>query len=450
MSPKGNAAKRNRGVFLGAQGLRRLKVAINQAETLKNQGNRFTVDDLSQQTGVSKSTISRLWSAKVGIDYKSLQLIFSTFGLELMADDLQSRSINGSAFAAIAAPPPAAALFPYPTGPVPLDSPLYLVRSPLDERACHEITQPGCVVRLKAPSGFGKSSLLLRVLAQAETLGYRLASIDLLQVEPSTLDDPGAFLRWFCQAIALKLGLPLKVEDHWSEVLGNALSTTLFVREQILEPSAVPLVLNIQEFSRLFKHAATAQAFLPLLRSWYEEARHDAVWQRLRQMVSYATESYLPLDINQSPFNVGLPIPLPGFTPEQVSTLVQWHRLDLNVTEQQQLMTLVGGHPQLIRLALYYLSQAELSFSDLRHQAAERTGIFHNYLQEMLVRVQDGPEQMAVLKELVMSDRPITLDPILAYQLEATGLIKSTPAGWIMSLELYRNYLRNALFGLNE
>ncbi|WP_039726243.1 AAA-like domain-containing protein [Leptolyngbya iicbica] len=449
MSPREKFTKRQRGVFLSAEGRRRLTAAINQAAVLMNQGDRFTAADISQQTGVSKSTISRLWSGKVGVDHKSVQLIFSTFDLELTLDDLQSPQSKGAVGAA-STPTPLSGPLPYPTGPVPLDSPLYVVRSPLEERAYHEMTQPGCVIRIKAPSGFGKSSLVLRLLAQAEKLGYGIASIDLLQVEPSTLTNPSAFLRWFCHAIAVKLGRQLNVEDYWSDVLGNALSTTLFIREQILDASAVPFLLHIKEFDRLFDHAATAQTVLPVLRSWYEEARHDAGWQRLRQVVSYATESYLPLDINQSPFNVGLPIPLPEFTPAQVNDLVAWHGLELDAVAQQQLMTLVGGHPQLIRLALYHLRQQALTLTELRQQAAERTGIFHSYLQEMLVRVQDGPEQMAVLKELVMSDRPISLDPILAYQLEATGLIKSTSTGWIMSLELYRDYLRNALFSLYE
>lgn len=334
----------------------------------------------------------------------------------------------------------------YPDGPVPLGSPFYIARPPLEELADSEITQPGCVVRIKAPSGFGKSSLVLRLLARAEELGYAIASIDLLQVESSILAEPGAFLRWFCSTVALKLGKRLDVKDYWSDVLGNSLSTTLFVREQILEPGDVPFLLNIQEFNRLFNHAATAQAFLPLLRSWYEEASYDGVWQQLRQLISYATESYLPLDIKKSPFNVGLPILLPEFTIEQVSQLVSLHQLHLNTHDLQRLMALVGGHPRLIRMAVYYLSQSDLTLNDLIHQAATSTSIFHSYLQEMLVQVQDGPSQMEALQALVMSDRPIALDPILAYRLEATGLIKSTPTGWIISLNLYRDYLRHALF----
>jgi hypothetical protein len=76
--------------------------------------------------------------------------------------------------------------------------------------------------------------------------------------------------------------------------------------------------------------------------------------------------------------------------------------------------------------------------------------IFHPYLQQMLVRVQDGPEEMAGLKALVMADEPIALDPIMAYQFEATGLIDTTPEGWVMSLNLYRDYFRQRLLEDDE
>jgi hypothetical protein len=68
----------------------------------------------------------------------------------------------------------------------------------------------------------------------------------------------------------------------------------------------------------------------------------------------------------------------------------------------------------------------------------------------MLVRVQDGPEQMAQIRSLVMADGPVSLDPIVAYQLEATGLIDTTPDGWVMRLNLYRDYFRQRLFEWKE
>jgi transcriptional regulator with XRE-family HTH domain len=429
-----------------------LRAAIHQAEVDDNGGKRFSAEIISLRAGVSTATISRLWSSKSGVDKRTLQLIFSAFGLDLTESDIQAtgnRNTNqqdADSAQVLAETVP----LPYPRGPIPLGSPLYMPRPPLEERAYHEITQPGCVIRIKAPSGFGKSSLLLRVLDRAEQLGYAIASINLQQAEPTVLADAGAFLRWFCGAVALKLGKTADLEDSWSDILGNSLSTTVFMQEQILDTSDVPVALSIQEFNCLFAYPETAQAFLPLLRSWYEEARHDGVWKRLRQIVTYATDSYLPLDINQSPFNVGLPLVLPEFTTEQIHRLAMLHQLPFSDGDCSRLMQLVGGHPTLVRIALYHLSQGDLSLDDLIQTANTSDSIFHPYLQQMLVRVQDGPEQMAQLRSLVMADGPITLAPIAAYQFEATGLIDTTPEGWVMRLDLYRDYFRQRLFGQNE
>jgi transcriptional regulator with XRE-family HTH domain len=438
--------RRKRGIVLSTQGINRLKQAIRQAEAQDNEGRRYNSQELSERADVSKSTISRLWTANTGIDRRTLNQIFCAFGLQLTESDVQSSctAVHNSARGTTSTVAPDQ--IPYPTGPVPLNSPLYIPRPPVEERAYHEITQPGCVLRIKAPSGFGKSSLVLRVLERAAELDFGLVSLDLKQLDASILSTPEAFLRWFCCAVALKLGHSPNLDDHWSEILGNSLSTTLFIREVILEPSPRPVLLNIQEFDRLFAYPATSQVFLPLLRSWHEEARHDVEWQHLRQVVSYATDSYLPLDINQSPFNVGLPLLLPEFNPQQVNSLANLHNLYLSTADWSRLNDLIGGHPILICIAFYHLCHGDLSLDELVRTAPTVEGIFHNYLQAMLVRVKNGPDQLACLKELVIGDKPIAIDPILAYQLEATGLIKSISEGWVIGLSLYRDYLRNVLF----
>ena len=83
--------------------------------------------------------------------------------------------------------------------------------------------------------------------------------------------------------------------------------------------------------------------FLPLLRSWYEEGKRLPIWQKLRLIVVHSTEIYVPLQLNQSPFNVGLPIQLDDFNLEEVQQLAQRYGLDwANGEEARQLMAMVG------------------------------------------------------------------------------------------------------------
>jgi transcriptional regulator with XRE-family HTH domain len=59
----------------------------------------------------------------------------------------------------------------YPNGAVPLGSPFYLERTPIEAQIDREIQKPGGLVRIKAPREMGKTSLLMRVLDSAKGLG---------------------------------------------------------------------------------------------------------------------------------------------------------------------------------------------------------------------------------------------------------------------------------------
>jgi DNA-binding Xre family transcriptional regulator len=61
----------------------------------------------------------------------------------------------------------------YPNGAVPIGSTFYLERTPLEAQIDQELRKPGALVRIKAPREMGKTSLLLRVLDSAKSLGYK-------------------------------------------------------------------------------------------------------------------------------------------------------------------------------------------------------------------------------------------------------------------------------------
>ena len=75
-----------------------------------------------------------------------------------------------------------------------------------------------------------------------------------------------------------------------------------------------------------------------LLRAWHERGKVEQVWKRLRLVVVHSTDVYIPLNINESPFNVGVPIELPEFTPEQVQELARQHGQDWSESLVEQLM----------------------------------------------------------------------------------------------------------------
>ena len=77
MALKENTTKRRRGALLSHKGVQRLQEAISSWEIIENQGQRLSLEDLSDHTKLSAKTLSRLWSASKGVDQKTLKLCLS-------------------------------------------------------------------------------------------------------------------------------------------------------------------------------------------------------------------------------------------------------------------------------------------------------------------------------------------------------------------------------------
>ena len=179
-----------------------------------------------------------------------------------------------------------------------------------EKQECYQsLLQPGALIRIKAPSKMGKSRFLNDVLNYAQEKQYSTVHINLLQIESSKFANLDRFLRWFCIYLSDALGLNSELDNYWSQDRGSMLSCTRYL-EMILSQSEQPLVLGLDEVDRLLNYPDLSQDFFYLLRSWHEEANNDELWEKLRLIVVYSTEDFGSLDINQSPFNVGLPIEL--------------------------------------------------------------------------------------------------------------------------------------------
>jgi hypothetical protein len=332
----------------------------------------------------------------------------------------------------------------YPNGAVPLGSPFYLERVPFEEQVKQELRKPGALMRIKAPREMGKTSLLLRVLDSAKCSGYHTVSLNLEQVDQVILSDLNQFLRWLCANTSRQLHLTPNLGDHWDEDLGSKISCTAYFEDYLLKKITAPVVLAFDEVNQLFEYPQVAKDFLPLLRSWYEEAKTLPIWQKLRLIVVHSTEIYVPLELNQSPFNVGLPIQLNTFSQEEVQQLAQRYGLGwTDSKEARQLMDLVGGHPALVHTALYHLSFEEITLAQLLETAPTATGIYKHHLQRHWVALQEHPELLIALKSVMNGTEPVLLKPDITYKLSSMGLIKQSGNYAISGCELYRqSYLK--------
>lgn len=336
-----------------------------------------------------------------------------------------------------------------PNGQVRLASAFYVERAPYEALCYREICQPGSLIRIKAPRQMGKTSLMARILYQAKEQGYRTVPLSFQHADASVFTSLNALLQWFCCRITRKLKLPHQVDDYWSDMYGSKDNCTAYFEDFLLSANDEPLVLGLDEVDRVFQYPTIADDFFGLLRAWYEEAGYgdtgSDLWEKLRMVVVHSTEVYIPLDINQSPFNVGLPIELSEFSTQQVQDLTQRHGLNWHSNQVEQLMSIVGGHPYLVRVALYHIAQQEITLTQLLDIASTEAGLYGDHLRRHLWNLQQHPKLANAFTQVVSTNKPVELESMLAFKLHSLGLVKLQGNFVSPRFDLYRQYFRDKI-----
>ncbi len=321
----------------------------------------------------------------------------------------------------------------------------YVERPPIESRCYETILQPGSLLRIKAPKRMGKTWLIHRILHQAAKENYQTVRLSLLLADEAILKSLDEFLRWFCVVVSRQLKLQPQLADYWEEGLGSNYNCTMYFEEYLLTQINRSLVLALDDVDRIFPYDHIAGDFFGLLRAWHEEAKSRKIWKKLRLIVAHSTEVYIPLNINRSPFNVGVPIELPEFTSQQVQDLAKRQGLDWDSSQIMQLMALVGGHPYLIQRAIYSLTRQDIIFEQLLKTAYTESGIYSDHLRGHLWNLRQYPELTTVMKQVVEARMPVQLEPMLAFKLQSLGLVQLQGNDVKPRCNLYARYFRDRL-----
>ncbi|GAX45469.1 hypothetical protein NIES4075_64900 [Tolypothrix sp. NIES-4075] len=463
--------KRNRGAILTYTGIKRLQSAILSTAIVENKGEHLSLEEISSRINVSTRTLSKLWSLNECVDQKTIKLCFSAFNLELHSEDYtivnkandsetpelssianieedlsQNYELTSFAEENHTQTEQIENLWSYPDGPIPLDSPFYIERPPVERKVYREITTSGCVIRIRSPKQMGKSSLVLRLCAFAQKLGYQTVNLNCYQLNGECLTDLNKLLRHICWKIATGLGIDPNLKEKWNEEIGYNLSSGFYLENYLFEQCQSPVVLALNEVDCFFEYPHICQEFFALLRSWCEEARHNPKWQKLRLVMVYSTEDYISMDINLSPFNIGLPIRLNDFTQPQVEDLAKRYGLNsLKTKDFAKLMSLVGGHPALIQISLYYLCFQEMTLQEIINDAIANGGIYRDHLWRHFVKLQENPSLAKIYAKVLQAKQGICLNPIEAYKLESLGLIRFEGDRILPRYGLYQTYFAKHL-----
>ena len=336
-----------------------------------------------------------------------------------------------------------------PGGQVELTSGFYIDRPPIESRCYETIAQPGALIRIKAPRQMGKTSLMARILHHAEQQGSRTVALSFQLANRKIFANSDTFLQWFCASIGQELGMLEQLPKCWqlADLIGSNQCCKAYFEQYLLSESSRPLTLGLDESDRLFESPEIADDFFGLLRALHEEAKRRDIWKKLRLIVVHSTEVYIPMDVNKSPFNVGLPIDLPEFNSQQVQDLAKRHGLNWSDGEVVELMGLVGGHPYLVRLAMYRISRQDVSFNQLVKLPPTEAGIYSDHLRRHLWNLEKYSELMEAMREVLTVSQPVRLRSELGFKLNSMGLVKLEGNNYIPRCRLYEEYFRDRLNG---
>ncbi|MEI6444981.1 MAG: AAA-like domain-containing protein [Nostocales cyanobacterium ELA583] len=330
-----------------------------------------------------------------------------------------------------------------PEGQVDLASLFYVERCSIESGCYEAILKPGSLIRIKAPRQMGKTSLMARSLYQASQQGSLAVSLSFQLADSKVFADLDQFLRWFCAIVGRKLRLPNRLADYWDDVFGSKDNCTAYFEEYLLAQINESLALGLDEVDLVYQHPEIASDFFGLLRAWHEEAKNGGIWKKLRLIIAHSTEVYIPMNINQSPFNVGLSIELPEFNVEQVQDLTRRHGLNWSSIQIEQLMAMVGGHPYLVRVALYRIARKNATLGELLKVAPTDAGPFGDHLRRHWWNLKQHPDLAMAMKQIVATSTPVQLEPIQAFKLKSMGLVELENNNVLPRFNLYHKYFRD-------
>jgi len=183
-----------------------------------------------------------------------------------------------------------------------------------------------------------------------------------------------------------------------------------------------------------------------MLRGWHGMRANPLRkhWKKLDLYLVTSTEPALLIEGQQSPFNVGIIVPLERFQLQDVEQLNRTHGSVFNSRELRELMDLTGGHPYLTRLAFYEVAGQEqrLSPDALFSAPKDEGGPFGPHLRRFFLMLIRMPDVASAFQQIL---RGGTCDVRRMYRLEAAGLVTIQGGQARVGCRLYKEYFETRL-----
>lgn len=327
-----------------------------------------------------------------------------------------------------------------PDGIVDAGSPFYIEREE-DQMALGEILSGQSVI-IKAPGQMGRSSLLERLIGAAEDAGRIVVRINFQNFSQDALTNGELFFKKFCSTITYKLK-EYQIDNEVDSGLSNAELGQEYLRLCVLPKLPKPLFLAMDEVDCFFNTSFRSD-FYTTLRVLRNERAIYPILKRLNFALVTSADPIQLID-HGSPMNLVRVVWLRDFNEQEVDTLNRLHGGPLDPPKaREKLMSLTGGHPYLVRRALYKLAKKMITLDDLFAQAASENGPFGTHLKYLYhSRLLDKEDDKKGLREVLAKNT--CQDERVALRLTSAGIVYSEGKKKVMRCELYRSYFEERL-----
>lgn len=319
----------------------------------------------------------------------------------------------------------------------------YVRRSKQEQRARDALIYRQPVV-LYGPELYGKTWLLQSIIEEVRQSDRQVTSINLGLFGNTALTTLDGFLRKLALRLCKELRLATdEIEATFDSALnrGGPLDALYDIMEwHILPATPKGFVLALDNVD-LIAEKSYQDEFFGMLRAWTDNSENP--FDRLRLILGISTApTLLVKDANRSPFNIGDELVVEDLEDEQIHSMAAQHGVSLSAQLLEQLRSLVGGHPYLLRTLLYESRRQAVEIPRLLSQAEDTGGVFSSYLAHLRRKLIQTPELLAAIAQVDCDGRSAVTGPV-RQRLERGGLVlkDGTIKGLRLRHRLYRKLL---------